>query len=97
MRRVLPPEITLKYSGKPESERQLNLAYSRIFMIAKRNILARKNLEQKGGEHENDQEILHLRSSELLRPEGKRFEDGESSKSLNGLGSKSGTFGGTDI
>jgi hypothetical protein len=84
MRKVMPPTVTLNYSNKPECERQLSLAYSRIFMIAKRNILARRNLQQKGGENSHYEEVLHLRSSSLSGSVGARGEDAKTGSNSTG-------------
>lgn len=49
MRRAVPPKIKFVYLGLPESQKRLDLAYSRIFLIAKQNILERKRVEKVNG------------------------------------------------
>lgn len=45
MKRIMPPEININYLDAPDSEKRLQLAYSRIFEIARGNIIKRKQLK----------------------------------------------------
>lgn len=42
----MPPEITITYINAADSEKRLQLAYSRIFDIARRNIIKRRQLNE---------------------------------------------------
>lgn len=42
MRRVIKPKINFAYLNRPESQKRLQMAYRRIFVIAKQNLLKRK-------------------------------------------------------
>jgi hypothetical protein len=42
MKKVMPIAFKFKYSDASDSEDRLRIVYSRIFMIAKHNILERK-------------------------------------------------------
>lgn len=45
----MPPNIKFIYVDKPESAERLKVAYNRIFMMARQNLIQKK-LKQKGGE-----------------------------------------------
>ena len=47
MKRIMPPVIEVHYVGAPDSEKRLQLAYSRIFEIARRNIIERKKSKER--------------------------------------------------
>lgn len=49
MRRIIPPNVQFIYTDKPESTERLKVAYDRIFMMARQNIIQKK-LNQEGGE-----------------------------------------------
>lgn len=44
MKRVLEPKITFTYLDAEDSEGHLKTAYSRLFKLARRNLLRRKHL-----------------------------------------------------
>jgi hypothetical protein len=46
MKRIMPPEITITYISASDSEKRLQLAYNRIFDIARRNIIKRRQLNE---------------------------------------------------
>jgi len=47
MKRVMPPVIEFHYMNAQDSEKQLQMAYSRIFEIARRNIIERKQSKER--------------------------------------------------
>ena len=46
MKRIIPPEITINYIDASDSEKRLQLAYNRIFELARRNIIKRRQLNE---------------------------------------------------
>lgn len=44
MKRIMPPTIEFQYVNSTDSEKRLQLAYGRIFEIARRNIIKRRKL-----------------------------------------------------
>lgn len=57
MRRILPIRIKFVSVDDPDSNRRLQMAYNRIFMIAKQNILIKQKIKTKGGV--KNEEIRH--------------------------------------
>ena len=47
MKRIMPPEITITYANASDSDKRLQLAYNRIFEIARRNIIKRRQLNER--------------------------------------------------
>ena len=47
MKKIIPPTIEFKYVNAPDSEKRLQLAYGRIFEIARRNIIQRKQSQER--------------------------------------------------
>jgi hypothetical protein len=47
----MPPEIKINYVNASDSEKRLQLAYSRIFDIARGNLIQRKKLKKGGDKH----------------------------------------------
>lgn len=47
MKRVIPPVIEFHYLNASDSEKRLQLAYSRIFDIARRNIIQKKQSKER--------------------------------------------------
>ncbi len=47
MKRVMPIHVKFMYLNAPESEKRVQIAYNRIFELAKRNILERKREQRK--------------------------------------------------
>lgn len=47
MKRIMPPEVKLHFIDTPDSERRLQIAYSRIFEIARKNLIEKKLKKKK--------------------------------------------------
>lgn len=47
MKKVMPVILQFKYADAIDSEKHLQTAYNRIFMIAKQNIIERKKQQSK--------------------------------------------------
>ena len=48
MNRIMPPIITFQYVNASDSPKRLQMAYNRIFEIARKNLIKRKQMETKG-------------------------------------------------
>lgn len=46
MNKIMLPEININYVNASDSEKRLQLAYNRIFEIARRNIIKRRQLNE---------------------------------------------------
>lgn len=52
MKKIMPIEIQFKLLQQPESERHIQTAFNRIFIIAKENLIRKqitKEVKEKGG------------------------------------------------
>ena len=47
MKRIVPPKISFVYLNEADSDRRLQMAYNRVFEIAARNLLSKRQIVQR--------------------------------------------------
>ena len=69
MKRVLEPKITFRYLDNQTSEGHLKTAYTRLFAMARRNLLRRKHLLGIDVLHTVDPILVKKKKIVILNPE----------------------------
>ena len=69
MKRVLEPKITFRYLDNQTSEAHLKTAYTRLFAMARRNLLRRKHLLGIDVLHTVDPILVKKKKIVILNPE----------------------------